>query len=353
MGSGAFSGRTSPRADVDRQFPPPNGESELFSWNRHRRRGENQGYGIRGISSGRMPHFGSVLTKSQINEIMAYEEVAVVLALLTLASEGAPKGLVVPDDPRRARGGPRASCSSAGPSTSCSVPTSAPRLGFLVVFTSLAGFIVLMLSTLWVAGQFPNGKLGSLPKWNVKEVIEISVGADPLPAMQQSPVGLIRRSRRVRPRPRRRRESPVRSRPTSTRRRHAEHNPFAKFGDVTYKAVRTFRVGGSKPIWWSKKGEYAAVEICTLTVKPADYDELNNPPFVPDCDPTIPTQIVVMHHDLGSLRRPSAITMFASAVLLAGFLYGLYVVENRQRQLAAAPPPAPAPADETPVPVAT
>ena len=33
----------------------------------------NQGYGVRGISSGRMPHFGAVLTKAQIDEIMAYE----------------------------------------------------------------------------------------------------------------------------------------------------------------------------------------------------------------------------------------------------------------------------------------
>ena len=33
----------------------------------------NEPYGIRGISSGRMPHFGAVLTKDQIDEIMAYE----------------------------------------------------------------------------------------------------------------------------------------------------------------------------------------------------------------------------------------------------------------------------------------
>jgi len=33
----------------------------------------NQQYGIRGISSGRMPHFGAVLTEDQINLIMAYE----------------------------------------------------------------------------------------------------------------------------------------------------------------------------------------------------------------------------------------------------------------------------------------
>ena len=32
-----------------------------------------QAYGSRGISSGRMPHFGAVLTTDQICQIMAYE----------------------------------------------------------------------------------------------------------------------------------------------------------------------------------------------------------------------------------------------------------------------------------------
>jgi mono/diheme cytochrome c family protein len=71
MGSGAY-GPNLTGGDVDRQFPPPSGESELFSWISVGVPA-NQGYGNRGISSGRMPHFGAVLTKSQIEEIMAYE----------------------------------------------------------------------------------------------------------------------------------------------------------------------------------------------------------------------------------------------------------------------------------------
>jgi mono/diheme cytochrome c family protein len=34
---------------------------------------EHAGYGVRGISTGRMPHFGSILTKDQINAIVRYE----------------------------------------------------------------------------------------------------------------------------------------------------------------------------------------------------------------------------------------------------------------------------------------
>jgi mono/diheme cytochrome c family protein len=71
MGSGAY-GPNLTNGDVNNQFPPPSGESELFEWISIGVEA-NQQYGIRGISSGRMPHFGAALTKAQIEEIMAYE----------------------------------------------------------------------------------------------------------------------------------------------------------------------------------------------------------------------------------------------------------------------------------------
>ena len=71
MGGGAY-GPNLTGGDVNNQFPPPSGESELFSWISIGVPA-NQQYGIRGISSGRMPHFGAMLTKEQIEAIMAYE----------------------------------------------------------------------------------------------------------------------------------------------------------------------------------------------------------------------------------------------------------------------------------------
>jgi mono/diheme cytochrome c family protein len=71
MGGGAY-GPNLTGGDVNNQFPPPTGEAELFSWISIGVPA-NEAYGIRGISSGRMPHFGAVLTKQQIEEIMAYE----------------------------------------------------------------------------------------------------------------------------------------------------------------------------------------------------------------------------------------------------------------------------------------
>jgi mono/diheme cytochrome c family protein len=71
MGGGAY-GPNLTNGDVNGQFPPPDGEAQLFAWISEGVPA-NEAYGIRGISSGRMAHFGAVLTKTQIEAIMAYE----------------------------------------------------------------------------------------------------------------------------------------------------------------------------------------------------------------------------------------------------------------------------------------
>lgn len=71
MAGGAY-GPNLTNGDVNGQFPPPDGEAQLFAWISEGVPA-NEAYGIRGISSGRMAHFGAVLTKPQIEAIMAYE----------------------------------------------------------------------------------------------------------------------------------------------------------------------------------------------------------------------------------------------------------------------------------------
>jgi len=63
---------TESTSPVNTQFGPPSGDAELFRWIAEGVPA-NQQYGARGISSGRMPHFGAVLSSEQICEIMAYE----------------------------------------------------------------------------------------------------------------------------------------------------------------------------------------------------------------------------------------------------------------------------------------
>jgi len=71
MGGGAY-GPNLRDGDVDRQFPSPLYDDDYFGWI-SAGVPAFESYGVRGISSGRMPHFGAVLTKQQIEAIMTYE----------------------------------------------------------------------------------------------------------------------------------------------------------------------------------------------------------------------------------------------------------------------------------------
>jgi mono/diheme cytochrome c family protein len=71
MGGGAY-GPNLRGGAVNTQFSPPDGQAQLFAWISEGVPA-NEGYGARGISSGRMPHFGSILSEAQICQIMAYE----------------------------------------------------------------------------------------------------------------------------------------------------------------------------------------------------------------------------------------------------------------------------------------
>lgn len=71
QGTGAFGPNLTNGAVVD-QFPGTDGIQEQYTWIADGVEANKQ-YGVRGISSGRMPHFGAVLTKQQIDAIIAYE----------------------------------------------------------------------------------------------------------------------------------------------------------------------------------------------------------------------------------------------------------------------------------------
>lgn len=82
-GSGAFGPKLNDGATLN-QFPAEIGVEQQIAWVTNPVTvqpdgtevlaiGANKPYGVRGISSGRMPHFGNVLTAEQIKEIVAYE----------------------------------------------------------------------------------------------------------------------------------------------------------------------------------------------------------------------------------------------------------------------------------------
>ena len=71
QGSGAF-GPSLRGGSTLLQFPGEAGVQEMFDWIALGAPA-NEGYGVRGISSGRMPYFVNVLSEQQIKAIVAYE----------------------------------------------------------------------------------------------------------------------------------------------------------------------------------------------------------------------------------------------------------------------------------------
>ena len=71
QGGGAF-GPNLTGGETVRQFAGPKGIDDQIDWVTNGKPA-NELYGTRGISSGRMPHFGNVLTKDQIQAIVDYE----------------------------------------------------------------------------------------------------------------------------------------------------------------------------------------------------------------------------------------------------------------------------------------
>ena len=70
-GSGAFGPALRDGSVLD-QFPGSTGKSKQYDWVSVNIEA-NKGYGVRGISSGRMAHFGNILSKQQIDAIIEYE----------------------------------------------------------------------------------------------------------------------------------------------------------------------------------------------------------------------------------------------------------------------------------------
>ena len=73
QGSGAL-GPSLLNGAVELQFPGQAGVKQQYTWIADGTTPpDHQQYGARGISTGRMPHFGQMLTKAQINAIIEYE----------------------------------------------------------------------------------------------------------------------------------------------------------------------------------------------------------------------------------------------------------------------------------------
>jgi len=223
------------------------------------------------------------------------------------------------------------------------------RLGFLVAFTGLAGFMVI-LSTLWVTTASPLNTLkGRIPAWKVQQFVpSLDKAQDPAArkVTKKEKVDTIEAANV---------KAAVDARlvtvqPTAIVKPTAEMNKFAKFDKVTdYITPVTYEVGGSDPKFlsfqYTHKPLTAIVQVCG--VKPIDTP-FGVPPPKPECDPTSPKNgYVILSRDLGQLRLPPVLALISSGVLFGLGLLGLHwrerdEAEQAKRRQVGSPSPVPA-----------
>jgi hypothetical protein len=213
------------------------------------------------------------------------------------------------------------------------------RLGFLIAFTALTGFMCI-LSLLWCTTASPlNTIKGRIPQWKVQEVIaspKKSKTTDVHNIKQKSNVAEATEAANVKAAVD---AALVTKVSTPTIEYTPNDNRFAKFQDVTkYTILNTWEIGGSKPQFWKGEfthtPEYAVVQFCQVQDTSASQP-FGLPPLPPECDNSADavSGYVVLYRDLGSLRVPAFVAFFTSLILFGLGLLALHWREKDQNAL--------------------
>lgn len=221
------------------------------------------------------------------------------------------------------------------------------RLGFLVAFTGVMGFMV-VLSSLWITTQSPLNTLkGSIPAWEVKEVVNELPNSDIEAARTIEQDGVKVDAVEAANVKAAVDEALVTKVENPAEPLEEGDNEFARFDVVTnYLVQDTYEVGGSDPEFlnfeFTHQPEYTVVQFCEAE---APEVEFGRPPLEAECIAgSDQSGFVVLERNLGSLRLPP-IVAFISSILLFGL--GLLALHWREKDEAAAE----APTETTPAPV--
>jgi len=211
------------------------------------------------------------------------------------------------------------------------------RLGFLVAFTALTGFMVL-LSVLWVFTASPLNTLkGTIPAWHVQQVVKTlndkSVPApvrditkkghgQVVPATAAQAIKAVADAKLVV-------QQPAADIPLAP-----NANQFAQFSAVTdYKETNYYESGGSTPhiLDWQLNHQplYAVAQYCSVLPNTQPF---GLPPPTPTCDPSSTKNgYVILSYDYGSLRLPPFVVLVLSSILFILGLLGLHWREKDER----------------------
>jgi hypothetical protein len=207
------------------------------------------------------------------------------------------------------------------------------RMGFMVSFASLTGFLA-MLGLIWFTNLTPlNALHGPPPHWVVEEIVDDPAQAKidevrdikeqgvVLDAAQQGEV-----------------KATVDSAVT------AEGGEFQLFRQATdYVVIESEKIGGGSLPFFRHRPLHAVMHIQgAKKVEPLP----GAAPPPPAADPAQPAKYVVLRRDLGALRLPPVVMTVAFSILFALSLYVMHNMERAQQQAARAdlePTPAPVP----------
>jgi hypothetical protein len=217
------------------------------------------------------------------------------------------------------------------------------RLGFLVSFASLTGFMVLLSMLWWISGNSgidpPHGKS---PTWKVAQIVS-DPGESKYPvhdALQKGDKADTTELANLRPALD---QALVRAAPIANE--EAPEQPLAAFDAsldylTDFEGYQTVVVGGgTKNLFWHNP-RFAVVQYC-----PAAEDTPVGE--APTCDPLEDKKFAILTYDFGSLREPVVFQFLVPSVLLFGLsLLGLHWYEldaRKRKQAASATPPVPVP----------
>ena len=208
------------------------------------------------------------------------------------------------------------------------------RMGFLVSFASLTGFLM-MLGLIWFTNLTPlNALHGPPPHWVVKEIVDNPAQAKTEKAhtIEKEGVELDAAS-----------QGEIKATVDSTV--TAEGGEFKLFSSATdYVVVKAEKIGGGALAFFRHRPLYGVMEI--QQAKKVEALPGGAPP-PPAADPSKPPKYVVLERNLGAMRQPPLVMSTAFGLLFALTLYAMHSMERAEQQAKA---DAEKPADLEPAP---
>jgi hypothetical protein len=204
------------------------------------------------------------------------------------------------------------------------------RMGFMVSFASLCGFLA-MLGLIWFTNLTPlNALHGPGPHWKVEEVVD-----NPTQAKTEKVRAIEKDGKVLDSAEQGEVKATVDSAVT------AEGSEYKVFNSTSdYVVVKAERIGGGNLSFFRHRPLFAVMAI--QGAKKIDPLPGGAPP-PPQADPSQPVKYVVLERDLGALRQPPVVMTVAFSILFALSLYVMHNMErSAQKAKAADLEPAPA-----------